>query len=262
MQHLANRYFNRAIFFLTTARDSDRQKEAEALGFRDLQIAADMDVEIVDVCDEFVFKINRVERYELMMIRVRGLLALAEIGYSPDELFVEDQINGVYQDLLKASKNQSHELFKSVSLAGRMQKLDVELIKYYSQQKDTTNAARAAIRMLIEDEYIFPEAEQEAVRALLEYVKADDDEHCPSGDIAKELELVIDMLEGEDNEEMERKSSSFTNSLKQLTSVDSSTSRPGSSFLRSMNLSFAEISDTRRSALKQSGRGDVTMELF
>ena len=38
MQHLANRYFNRAIFFLTTSADHENQSEAQALGFRDLQI--------------------------------------------------------------------------------------------------------------------------------------------------------------------------------------------------------------------------------
>merc|ERR1712176_1272387 len=67
MQFLANRYFNRAVFFLTTSSDNKSREEAEKLGFRDLQIAADMDVEIVDQCLEMGFRIDRVERYELMM---------------------------------------------------------------------------------------------------------------------------------------------------------------------------------------------------
>ena len=59
MQHLANRYFNRAIFFLTTSADHDNPKEAQALGFRDLQITGDMDEEIVNQCLESGFRINR-----------------------------------------------------------------------------------------------------------------------------------------------------------------------------------------------------------
>merc|ERR1711957_446874 len=47
MQYLSNRYFNRAIFFLTCC-DDRNQGEMEPLGFRDLGIAADMDEEIVD----------------------------------------------------------------------------------------------------------------------------------------------------------------------------------------------------------------------
>jgi len=62
MQFLSNRYFNRAIFFLTTSPSSDDPKEAESLGLRDLEICTDMDIEIVDQCLEMGFKIDRVER--------------------------------------------------------------------------------------------------------------------------------------------------------------------------------------------------------
>mmetsp|Transcript_15275 Transcript_15275/g.33336 ORF Transcript_15275/g.33336 Transcript_15275/m.33336 type:complete len:357 (-) Transcript_15275:2-1072(-) len=183
MQFLENRYFNRAVFLLTTSCDNDNRKEAEALGFRDLQITGDMDVESVDQCLEMGFKINKVERYDLMMSRVRGLLALAQLGYSPDELFIEDQIRDIYQNLKNALVNRPHELFKGISAAGRMQKLDTKLIKYLSQVKnDTTNAARVAIRMLIEDEYVFLDAEQEAIKMLLVYLKTTEDRNCPRDD--------------------------------------------------------------------------------
>lgn len=39
MQFLANRYFNRAMFLLTTSCDNPNRKEAESLGFRDLQVS-------------------------------------------------------------------------------------------------------------------------------------------------------------------------------------------------------------------------------
>lgn len=278
MQFLANRYFNRAIFFLTTSSnltcDSEDRKEAESLGFRDLQITADMDVEIVDQCLEMGFKINRVERYELMMSRVRGLLALVELGYSPDELFIEDQMNDVYQDLKNAMKNPSHELFKEISVAGRMQKLDTELIKYFSYAKnDNINAARVAIRMLIEDEYVFPDAEQEATKMILTYMNTTEDENCPkdeNGDIAKELGSAIETLEHEYVQRV-RSSSSFNNStgsagrMRSLNiSITSNTSKRSISYksLGGKEESTVEKSRRRSSAFRESTRGDITMELF
>ena len=46
MQHLSNRYFNRAMFLLTVKESHHNPKELEELGFRDLQIVRDMDVEV------------------------------------------------------------------------------------------------------------------------------------------------------------------------------------------------------------------------
>jgi hypothetical protein len=46
MQHLSNRYFNRAMFLLTVKKSHKQPKELEELGFRDLQIVRDMDVEV------------------------------------------------------------------------------------------------------------------------------------------------------------------------------------------------------------------------
>ena len=46
MQFLSNRYFNRAVFFLTTSPSSDDPKEAESLGLRDLEI-----------CEPFIMRV-------------------------------------------------------------------------------------------------------------------------------------------------------------------------------------------------------------
>jgi hypothetical protein len=46
MQHLSNRYFNRAMFLLTVKQSHKQPKELEDLGRRDLQIVRDMDVEV------------------------------------------------------------------------------------------------------------------------------------------------------------------------------------------------------------------------
>lgn len=172
MQYLANRYFNRAIFLLTTSADHKQPKDAIALGFRDLQIVTDMDVEIVDQCTEMGFQINRSERFDLMISRIRGLISLVQVGFSPEELYIEDQLTDFYNELMIATKNPAHELFKDIGVTGRMQKFETELIKYYRVvKKDYDKGAEVAIRMLIEDEYLFCEAEVEAIKMLLLFQK-------------------------------------------------------------------------------------------
>eukprot|EP00581_Thalassiosira_minuscula_P030934 CAMPEP_0183786576 /NCGR_PEP_ID=MMETSP0739-20130205/67097_1 /TAXON_ID=385413 /ORGANISM="Thalassiosira miniscula, Strain CCMP1093" /LENGTH=359 /DNA_ID=CAMNT_0026030629 /DNA_START=21 /DNA_END=1100 /DNA_ORIENTATION=+ len=306
MQLLANRYFNRAMFFLTTSCDNESREEAESLGFRDLQIAMDMDVEIVDQCLEMGFEINRVERYGLMMSRVRGLLALVELGYNPEELFIKDQINMIYQDLgllalvelgynpeelfikdqinmiyqdLKSAlKNPSGGLFKEMTTTGRMQKFDMVLMKYFSQARnDNTNAARVAIRMLVEDEYIFPDAEQEAIKVLLAYVNAKEGiNYCPNdedGNIAKELRSVLDSLE---DEHFQIRSSTYSSGIRgTMRSLDISIAsdfrmksntinkpRGKRQILNAGESDKRNNEQRRSSAFKESAIGDVTMESF
>jgi len=255
MQFLANRYFNRAVFFLSTSCDDQNCREVESLGLRDLQIAMDMDVEIVDQCLEMGFKINRVERYELMMSRCRGLLALVELGYNPDDLSIDDQINDVYRDLKNAMVAPSHELFKEISVAGRMQKFDVVLMKYlFHAKNDIVNAARVAIRMLVEDEYVFPDAEREAINILMIYMESAEDVNSPKGggSIAEELVAEFETL---DHDYVERS-----------TSVYSSGSRVTMRSLKSCSLGEDEDLDKKKSlkriSVLQSLRGDITMESF
>ena len=162
-----------------------------------------------------------------------------KLGYSPDELFIEDQINNVYKDLSNTMKNPSHELFKNVPRARRMQKLDTELIKYFRDAKDDiSTAARVAVRMLIEDEYVYPGAEEEAYKMLVIYLKTAEDKNCPAdedGLIAEELESV-------------------TNALGASHSADAKASK-----LRSLSLSIKSIvtqtSERSFSAPEEHGKG-------
>jgi len=267
MQFLANRYFNRAIFFLTTKCDHKNQEEAESLGFRDLQITSDMDLEIVDQCIEMGFKINRTERYELMMSRVRGLLALVELGYSPDVLFAEDKITDLYQDLKNAMQNPSHELFKEISAAGRMQKLDVELMKYLNlTQNDNDNAARVAVRMLIEDEYIFPDAEEESIRILLRYLETTNDANCSlDKSLIDELRSTIKLLEHEfaSGKRFFNDSIGGPDPMNSVITASLRSSISGKSVRLSESATTEASSQSRRSSAKrESSRCDITMELF
>lgn len=261
-EFLASRYFNRAVFFLTTSVDNEKRKEAESLGFRDLQIAGDMDVEIVDQCLEMGFKINRGGRYELMMSRIRGLVLLAEFGYSPEELFLEDLINDIYQDLQIAVKNPSHELFRGTTVAERLQKFDFELMKYFSQTKDDkVNAARVAIRLLVEDEYVFDDIEQEATKMLLAYLESADDDNCPQdedGQIASELKFLIDTMEQDQETRCRSYLKGSNASERHMKSLTGSVSTRNGLTEDEVSAVVRRRSRARRESLK----GDLTMEIF
>jgi len=267
MQFLANRYFNRAMFLLTVKDDHQYPKEAEAMGFRDIQITSDMDLEIVDQCLEMGFKINRVERYDLMMSRIRGKLALIKLGYSPVELDIEEQIKGCFRDLKNAMKNPGHELFENVSQAGRMQTLDMTLMKYLALAKSNPkDAARVAIRMLVEDEYVFQDAMQEAIKALLIFMNTCSfDDTCPDdedGNIKRELRAYDASLEAV-----------FMQRAKSCTSINSKAAGSERRRMRSMRGKYETSSSSsmkgkeeeelsRTSILRETFRGDFTMETF
>jgi hypothetical protein len=195
MQGLANRYFNRALLLLSTKEHAKSPKEFEASGFRDIQITADMDLEIVDQCIEFGFAIDRVERHNLMLSRSRGVEALVKLGYSPDYLFVDDIIAELLTDFRRALGNPGDGFFLDVSPAGRMQILDSELMKYCRRvKKDDVLAAKVAIRCLVEDEYILLNTIQKAIKTILVYVKDGGDSIKINGDRNRILKSLISYL--------------------------------------------------------------------
>ena len=101
-------------------------------------------------CTEMGFKIDRVERHDLMLSRSRGTESLIKLGYSPEDLFVDDIIAELLADFRRALNNPGDELFREVSPTGRMQLLDSEIIKYCRRvKKDYNMAAKVAIRCLI-----------------------------------------------------------------------------------------------------------------
>jgi hypothetical protein len=73
-------------------------------------------------------------------------------------------------NLIKSEvKRESSELFARVSVAGRMQEIETELMKFKLFVGDLETAAKIAIRMLQEDESVFVDAQAQAVEVLLLY---------------------------------------------------------------------------------------------
>ena len=176
MQHLSNRYFNRAMFLLCIKDDHEQPAEIERLGIRDLEIARDMDVEIVDQGEEVGWGgIQRTEKlFHVALTRVRGLILLLELGY-PDEWNLEEKLASLMDLLQSEGKKESSELFTEISYVGRLQEVETELMKYYMAENDLDSAAKVAIRPLFEDEYLFAEVNVQAIQVLMSYVALNGD---------------------------------------------------------------------------------------
>jgi len=170
MQHLANRYFNRGIFLLHVKNDHKNPREIEQLGFRDLKIASDMDQEVTSYGQEIGWgSADRAEkRFNVNLVRIRGFNILYDLGYNYD-WGVEQLIDDTADIIRTEYNNIDSELFSKMSLAGRMQELEIQLMRYYVIHHDIETSAKVAVRMIIEDERIFTEALRLAMDVLITY---------------------------------------------------------------------------------------------
>lgn len=255
MQHLSNRYFNRAMFLLTVKDSHKNPKELEDLGFRDLQIVRDMDVEIVDEGSQVGWNVRTADKlFDVKLNRIKGHIQLLEMGYPDDwdvDELLEDAIKLVEGEL---KKKESSSLFGELSAAGRMQQVETELMRYLMHKNDTKNAARISIRMLVEDEYILPDAQTLAVEVLLAYVNSQE-EGILDRDIKQELIGFQRWLAAMDEE----------NALHHSVSDGTENGEISEMFqIATARISSTTRSDrsSRRTSLKLSARGDFTMECW
>eukprot|EP00540_Astrosyne_radiata_P022988 CAMPEP_0116852458 /NCGR_PEP_ID=MMETSP0418-20121206/17302_1 /TAXON_ID=1158023 /ORGANISM="Astrosyne radiata, Strain 13vi08-1A" /LENGTH=342 /DNA_ID=CAMNT_0004484619 /DNA_START=293 /DNA_END=1318 /DNA_ORIENTATION=+ len=178
MQQLSNRYFNRAIFLLTVRDDHPSPQEAESQGLMDLSTCKDMDREVVDNGDREGFKGDQDIHFELLLSRIQGVLMLLRLGYE-DEWDLEDLFQDAEKELSRALRHPSQSLFLDIAPAGQMQRLENAHIDYFGllgekcedeadKISNNLKAARLAIRMLVEDDYVIGEAAMLALKAVID----------------------------------------------------------------------------------------------
>ena len=133
MQQLSNRYFNRAMFLLSARKDHPNPNQAESQGLMDLQVARDMDQEVIDNGDREGFKGDLDVHLELLLGRIKGNLLLMKMGFD-DEWGVDELIESARTTLMKALRDLpsgTDTLFCDLGPAGYMQRLDGALMEYY-----------------------------------------------------------------------------------------------------------------------------------
>ena len=209
MQHLSNRYFNRALFLLSIKDSHDNPEEVEELGLRDLEIARDMDCEIVEYGEDVGFnRDNRAHKlFQVNLIRARGHNMLLEMGYPdrimsekgyPDNWYLSENLDECFKLLqLENSRGGPSELFADINRLGRLQEIETELMKYKLLVGDVEMAARIAIRILHEDALGFAESLMLAMEVLLSYSRSNmmDTDNATKLKIRLELNRYITELQ-------------------------------------------------------------------
>jgi hypothetical protein len=192
-EQLANRYFNRGLFFLLTAGDACAAEEGTERGRQDLLKARALDAEVRDIWVETrkVHK-NSVQYFERLLRRANGLIGLlmlkntAEGGsWNVAELLDEaDSVLFVVWNMLGSP------LFDSMSPTGRRQQLEATAIRYEMCRGNTREAARISHRILTNDEYIIEPAVSASASAMLSWFREEPPpQHLRAYEVAIQREL-------------------------------------------------------------------------
>jgi len=207
MQQLSNRFFNRGLFLLTIRDDHPDPDETEKQGWIDLSTCKAMDREVVDNGDREGFEGERDIYFEVLLARIKGMLSLMKLGYD-DDWGIDELFDEARTELKAALREPGHTLFADMDPAGQMQRLDETLIDFYLHHDDeegedrdvqrNTNipnrgitimargaqlekAAAIGIRMLVEDDFVIADSALLALKALIEFVKANRDDDFGAG---------------------------------------------------------------------------------
>jgi hypothetical protein len=153
-------------------------------------------------------------------------------------------------NMIKAEvKRESSALFARVSVAGRMQEIETELMKFKLFVGDLETAAKIAIRMLQEDESVFVDAQAQAVEVLLLYADSAHFDDSSRSRIRNKLQDYQDILGEVVNEQKQ----AAIDDLESDTAVSRSTG--GSKIL-------GRRCSSHNWLLRDSSGGFVTMEDF
>jgi hypothetical protein len=261
MQHLSNRYFNRAMFLLTIKDDHAQPDEIQKLGMRDLQISRDMDVEIIEEGTQVGWNVRGpAKTFEVMLSRFRGHVLLLEMGFA-DTFELEEWMHDAFNLVKSELKNQeTSDLFVEMGPGGRMQQIELELITYYMLKNDVYTAAKIGTRMLYEDEFTLPVAQIQAIEALQKYAdQADsgikDDVKGALAEYRRRVEAAVDECDT-------YRASQTADGEHETVSLASVSLYADDDVSVPLPSDISTNSDFKRMSALHSSGGDLTMETF
>ncbi|CAB9519606.1 expressed unknown protein [Seminavis robusta] len=169
-EQLADRLFNRGMYFLLSKEDPCAGDNFETQGLEDLMKVQALDLDVLEYwIHNGMLKQKTSILFDRLLRRLHGLCVLMENDISQD---IWDPKSLAYDchRLLTASWDQPGEpLFEEFTQIGRLQQLEGALINMQLQKHQETDAARIAMRMLVEDEFIDDGAFQHAADAVLQF---------------------------------------------------------------------------------------------
>jgi len=174
-QQLADRLFNRGLFHLLIKDDADAPENAKDRGYEDIGKARGLDYDVKDFWLERKLLLKKSASYfSRVLRRIHGL-----VDFHSDEALrevwnVTELIEDADQLLFAAWKEPSAPLFDDLSRVGRLQQLEATVVRYEFCNGNTAEAARMAMRMFAEDEYLLECSFTLCATALVEYHRGSD----------------------------------------------------------------------------------------
>jgi hypothetical protein len=176
---LADRLFNRGLFRLVAGCQSCAGSDAREKGYGDIRRAKFLDLDVKDFW--VAHKLLLVNSKSYFGRLLRRICALTE--FWDDEGLrgiwdVNELLEAADQVLFAAWSVPDAPLFAEVSRVGRLQQLEAAAIRLLHRMGNDLEAARLAMRMLSEDEYLLEGPFVRAAEALLRVMARDEYLSC------------------------------------------------------------------------------------
>lgn len=175
-QQLADRLFNRGLFFFTIQGCNDcAPRDSRDRGLEDLKRARflDEDVKGFYVARDLLMT-HSTEYFLRVLRRAEGLLEVYEDKEVRDLWDVNSLIVDADSILAACWEMPSAPLFQELTPVGRLQQLEATAIKWDLCRGREFDASRLAMRMFAEDEYILEDTFVKAAGGLLQLLRDDD----------------------------------------------------------------------------------------
>ena len=171
---LADRVFNRGLFYLHAVADPCAPPNARELGYADLAQARALDAGVREywLQSRQLFQKSGIV-FERLIRRLNGLAALRLVD---DEIWNFWDVNMLVDEadlmLTTAWKHHSAPLFTDIDRVGRLQQLEGVVMRLELVSGRVEEAAQLGMRMLVEDEYIIDSAFTVAAESLLRFQRS------------------------------------------------------------------------------------------
>lgn len=174
-QQLANRLFNRGLFYVLTRDDPCTPDNAYELGYQDLVRAQELDNHVNQCWIEMdVVLANADNLFDRSIRRLHGLAAM----HNHSDILKIWDIKTLTQDchrLLIAAWNEApSSLYQEINHIGRLQQLEGAIIRLELHRGNILVAAHLSMRMLAQDEFLNEISFVYAAEALFQFMAKKD----------------------------------------------------------------------------------------
>jgi hypothetical protein len=175
-QQLANRLFNRAMFRLLAQHDPCTSSVDREQGYSDLLRTRELDCDVRNFWMAKMLVLKNSDTYFNRLIRrIRGLVDLNDDETVRSIWNAKELVDETDRVLFAAWDEADAPIFRHVSRFGRLQQLEEATIRLELAMKNSVEAARLGMRMLVEDEFLIESAFVTAATAVLGFANSSSD---------------------------------------------------------------------------------------